>query len=213
MRIIRVLAALALTVPSWANATLIYNTWDTNEGNSASYIVTVNQNGDAFDVEVTINPWDAEALGIFIDWGDFDLTSTGISGISPAGEVVVSGTDTTSNSCGGGCSIPNNLYASPDGEWEWVIRLGDTGYEGLQTFNFTLAGNGLTESDWGRIGMRAQVQCSGGDVLPGDQGNCDGSDKSWGFGTPDMKVSEPATVGLLGLGLLGMGLVRRRVRK
>ena len=213
MRIIRVLAVLTLIVPSWANATLIYDTWDTNEGNSASYIITVNQNGDAFDVEVTLDPWDAEALGILIDWGDFDLSDVGITNISPAGEVVVVATDTTSENCGPGCTIPNNLQATPDGEWEWVIRLADQGYDGIQTFNFTLAGNGRTESDWGLIGMRAQVQCSGGDTLPGDQSNCDGSDKSWGTGTPTMDVSEPASLGLLGLGLLGMGLVRRRVRK
>jgi len=209
-RFILVAAIVMLAMPGLSGATLIYDTWVSNDGVSGNYIVTVDQVGDVFQVEVTVDPWNAEALGIFIDWGDFDLTNTSITNVSPSGEVSLFATDTSSSSCGSGCNL-NGLdapIAAPDGEWEWVIRLGSSGFNGIQTFSFDLAANGLSEADWGLIGIRAQQLCDPGQLLP--DGACDGSDKSYS-GTK--KVPEPGTLALVGAGLLGMGLRRRMSRK
>ena len=196
--------------PNFASATLIYDQWVSNEGDTGNYIITVNQAADTFMVEVTVNPWNAEALAIFIDWGDVDIADTTLTNGLPVGEVNLFATDTTSNSCGGGCNL-NGLIApiaDPDGEWEWVINLGQQGFDSIQTFSFDLAANGLTLDDWGLIGMRSQQLCTGGALLPGgaDTGACDGSDKSYSTNG----VAEPGTLVLLGAGLLGLGLRRRR---
>lgn len=206
--------ALMLSMASVANATIMYNTWTTNDGDSGNYIVTVTENAGVFNVEVTVDPWNAEALGFFIDLGDNDIIDDTLNNESPTGQASVFDTDTSSNSCGPGCNL-NGLsppVASPDGEWEWVIRLGAQGFDGIQTFSFDLALNGLTEADWGLVGIRAQQLCGPGQLLPG--GNCGGSDKSYGSpsSTP-VPVPEPGALGMLGAGLLGIAVMRRRCKK
>ncbi|MGW8368954.1 MAG: PEP-CTERM sorting domain-containing protein [Gammaproteobacteria bacterium] len=212
----RVLAPVAvLGMAGQAHANVItYDTWTTNEGDTGNYVLTVDDStAGQFAVELTINPWNAEALGLFIDLGDFDIAgAVGLSNIMPAGQVALFDTDTSSDSCGGGCNL-NGLVpplAMPDGEWELVFSLGSVGFDGIQTFSFTIDDFGLSLSDWGLVGIRAQQLCDPGETLP--QGNCDGSDKSYGYPGTSVKVPEPGTALLLGAGLVLLSFGRRKLK-
>ena len=89
---------------------------------------------------------------------------------------------------------PNNTYPAPTYMF-WVSDLG-----GL-----------LTLDDWSRVGVRWQSVAA--DQCPDTDPNC-GSDKEWSGTTTTRitKVPEPGTLSLLGIGLLGLALVRRRPR-
>ena len=209
-----VLAVALPLVPSVANA-IVYDTWTTNEGDSGNYVLTVTEDdiNDVFNVELTVEPWNAEALGIFIDLGDKDILDNTLSGSN----VSLINTDTTNNGCGSGCNI-NGLdapIADPDGEWEWVIGLADQGFDGIQTFNFDIARNGATKEHWGLVAIRAQQLCPQGQTLDNGDEGCGGSDKSYGLPNPDghpgKKIPEPSTV--LALGLIGGGMFLSRRRQ
>lgn len=208
---------IALLSSAASNATLIYDAWTSNDATSGNYIITVNHNQAAqrFDINFTVNPWNAEGLGLFIDLGDFDLSGPlGLTGVSPSGQVALFRSDTTSNSCGQGCNL-NGLSLPAlggDGEWELVFRLGAQGFDGIQTFEFSFNDFGLTESAFGLVGVRAQQLCDAGNTLP--NGNCGGSDKSYGYpGTPEDPdehlVPLPGTLVLIALGLIGLGWSRK----
>ena len=74
-RILRRAAALAiagaagLALSTSASASVVYDF----AGATGNYQLTVTQVGTEFNYELTVNPWNAEALGLFIDLGDFDL--------------------------------------------------------------------------------------------------------------------------------------------
>ncbi len=226
------LGGVLLTSPLASNATVVYSDWSSvnGVGGGGNYIITVDKDvvNSRFDINFTVNPWNAEGLGLFIDLGDFNIAGTGtdatataavgLTNIFPAGEVELFNTDTTSDGCGAGCNLNgfNPTIPSPDGEWELVFRLGSQGYNGIQTFSFSINDLGLEESNWGLIGVRAQQLCPEGSTLPNST-NCGGSDKSSGNPSEDPDpdpdpdpVPVPGTLLLIGLGMLGLGWSRRR---
>jgi len=215
--------ALLLCLPVAAHGLVTYNDWTSNDSQSGSYIVTIGHNlaTSTWDFFFTVDPWDAEGLGLFIDLGNFDLTDTPLlSNVSwdpsvTGGGVEIWGTDTTSNKCGKGCNV-NGLsppVADPDGEWELVFRLGEQGFDGIQSYNFSIndgALSGISESDWGLIAVRAQQLCPPGTTLSDGDSNCGGSDKSYATPEDGPEVPVPGTLVLMGLGLL---LLARGQRK
>jgi len=219
------MAAVAAVVGSlslsagFASATRTYQTWSSNETPNGNYILTITDTGvtNLFNWNLTVNPWNAEALGLFVDLGDVAIGAANtvtLTNVVPAGEVVVYATDTSSDSCGNGCNLNGlSLPSLGGGDWELVFRLAEEGYDGIQTFSWTTPDFGLTESSFGAVGIRAQQLCVGTQAtLPPDTG-CSGSDKVWGNpGTTstDNGVPEPGMLMLLAVGLLGMTAVRRR---
>jgi len=215
----KVLFTALFSFPLMANA-IVFDSWVTNEGDSGNYILTITEQSTdgIFDFNLTVNPWNAEALGLFIDLGDYTVPSLSLSSIIPSGEVSLYAADTSSNDCGAGCNLNglNPTLFSPDGEWEMVYRLGSQGFNNIQTFSWVTSGlTGINENDFGLIGIRAQQLCDPGNLLP--NGSCGGSDKSYndgGGGEPPAVIPEPGTTALFSIGLLGMGLsLRRRKRK
>jgi len=204
-----------------AGATVVYSgAWQSNAAPNGNYIFQVTDAGAVFNYSLTVNPWNAEALGLFIDLGTADLpipSGVALTRVSPIGEVTVYATDSTSSSCGPGCNL--NGLAPParvGGDWELIFRLGDVGFDSIQTFTWTTQDFGLTESDFGIVGVRAQQLCSStGTLDDGDEG-CGDSDKVWavpnGVEVPpeDEPIPEPGVMFLIGAGLVGLGMARRR---
>jgi hypothetical protein len=208
----KALAVAMLTfLPLAANAAIVYDSWDSNDPETGNYIITVvhDEANNQFDVNFTVDPWNAEGLGVFIDLGDFDVPlDVGLTNVVPENQVTLFATDTTANSCGTGCNLHGVTLdlLSPDDEWELVFRLGSTGFDNIQTFSFTIDDFGLTEADWGLVGVRAQQLCTGDNLLP--DGTCGGSDKSFGRAVVE-PVPVPQTLPLIALGLALMGISRR----
>ena len=221
-------AVFAATVGSlalaagYAEAIRTYNTWSSNVTPNGNYILTITDTGatNLFNWNLTVSPWNAEALGLFVDLGDVDIpipASVPLTGVDPAGKVVVVATDTLSEDCGNGCNLEGNglgLPALGGGDWELVFRLAENGYDGIQTFSWTTPDFGLTEDAFGVVGIRAQQLCPAGTTLPGT--GCNDSDKAWGNPVPIKPgedpngVPEPGVLMLLGAGLIGLTAIRRR---
>lgn len=211
-------------MPSLANASVIYNSWTSNDSETGNYILTIKSTGAFFNYNLTVSPWNAEVLGLFIDLGAVSVgpkAGIALTSVTPTGQVSVFATDTSSNTCGNGCNLNGlNLPALVGGDWELVFGLGSTGFNNIQTFSWTTSNFGLTESALGAVGIRAQQLCSGTAVLP--TGNCGGSDKSYSSSgvhinddpkviIPTVTIPEPATLALLGLGLIGIAVSRKRM--
>jgi hypothetical protein len=213
------MVAAMVAVP--ASAAVVYSDFQP-QSSTGNYQLTVTDVGTSFNWQLTVNPWNAEALGLFVDFGNVEIpntfTTAGITNISTTPTVGVPVTlfaqDTAAGDCGPGCNLngsPVEPLAVPDAQWELVFRLGAQGFDGVQTWNFTTPDFGLTEADFGIIAIRSQQLCNAGNTLP--NGTCPGSEKVWAGpdGTlPPSLVSAPGSLALLGAGLLALGLTRRK---
>jgi hypothetical protein len=198
-----------------AQASLVYNTWTSNDSATGNFILTVDHIGNQFSYNLTISPWNAEALGLFLDLGNVAVgNSVGLTGVTPNGQVTLVGKDTASNSCGAGCNLNGlNLPALAGNDWELVFRLGNAGFDGIQTFSWMTNDFGLNLSAFGLVGVRAQQLCSGDDTLPADSRACGGSDKSYGYAsipTQSNQVPEPGALLLLSLAMLSVLVVQAK---
>lgn len=216
-------AALALSaVAAPAGATLVVDTWQSNDGAAdGNYKLTVDttDGGSRFAVNLTVDPWNAEVYGLFVDFGDFDYVAPpSLYDITPAGEVVLSDTDTSSSICGSGpggnsCNVNGlnlgNLLTENggDGEWELAFQLADQGFDGIQTFSWSFDAAGLTEADWHGVAVRSQQLCTDGGTLDNGTSGCGGSEKVY---ASRIDVPEPSSLAILGIGLIGAGLFARR---
>lgn len=204
-------------------AAVIYQDWQP-PSSTGNYQLTVTAVGTSFNWQLTVNPWNAEALGLFVDFGDVEIpntfTTAGITNISTTPTVGVPVTlfaqDTAAGDCGPGCNLngsPLEPLAVPDAQWELVFRLGAQGFDGVQTWNFTTPDFGLTEADFGIVAIRAQQLCPADTTLPGGIENCGGSEKVWAGPNgelPPSLISAPGSLALLGAGLLALGVTRRK---
>lgn len=168
--------------------------------------------GGQFDWTMTVPPWDAEVLGVFVDFGAVTLPgSVPITGVSGAA-VTLAGKDTADAGCGSGCNLNGlALPALGGGDWELVFRLGNAGFDGVRTFHWVTPDFGLGESDLRLVGVRAQQFCPDGLVLP--SAGCTGSDKAWAWPTPaaaSVAVPAPPVSALAIGGLLALASRRRR---
>ncbi len=213
---------LLLCLPAIAHGKVIYDTWTSDNSTVGSYVVTVEHNAltSTWDFRFTVLPWDAEGRGLFVDLGDYDLTDTPVvSNVSwyPLGgshNVKIKYVDKDTDKCGKGCDIKNlnPPLPDPDDEWELVFELGKKNYDGVQTFNFSVNDSalvGITESDWGLMAVASKHLCEGGDLLPGDEDDCDNKDKAYASGYLAPEVPVPGTPLLIGLGLLLLAQARR----
>lgn len=205
-------AAGAMTFMASAQAGEIrYDSWSTNEGISGNYQLTVNDDGGRFNFDLTVDPWNAEVFGLFLDFGD--KSASGAIDLQDGSGITNAWSNVTNDSCGGqGCNLGglSNFYTSDfDGEWGLVFRFGQQGFDGLQSFSWSTAMMGVGLDDFGLVAVRAQNLCSGDNTLDDGDDGCGDSDKSFGFSSP-IPVTEPGMLGLMGVGLLMLGFRRRR---
>ncbi|MFK7915223.1 MAG: PEP-CTERM sorting domain-containing protein [Pseudomonadales bacterium] len=202
--------AAMLVTAGFANAALITtNLEDATNGGGFFGVVTVEDTGvDTITITADI----ADPINSGLTKGDilalwFDLSDTsGIGAIFPSGDFFDGAFITDGvNSLGGG----NNLNGSGESDFDLGVVTGQNGGAGgfnqFVTLDLTATGLNATLFEGQRVGMRVQS-------IEGGAFSNIGSSKLIGVGDvpPPVDVPEPGMLALLGFGLMGLGLARRR---
>ncbi|KPP99228.1 PEP-CTERM sorting domain-containing protein [Marinobacter sp. HL-58] len=208
-------AAFILSITSVANSAVITTQLEdvTNGGGffgevtfSDSGTDTVNISADISD-PINADLTQGDILAIWFDFADFSALSGSptITNENPSGIVVDSffGEDSVSSSLGGNL----NLEGTGETNWDFAVITGSAGPDFYQTLSFDLTIDGLDANQFSnqRVGMRVQS-------IPENYFE-EGSSKLIGIGRPPVEVPEPGTLGLLGLGIIGLLTARRKAQK
>lgn len=205
------------TSVSWA-----LNDWKTNENGSGNYQIIIDNIGTStWDFYLTVDPWNAEAIGFGLELGDIDLGALTLSNVTPLDSIKMY-VNTEDLSPKPILNSMENLIdgMAKDNEWELLFALGNKGWDGIQTFSWSVTGVALAEIALNDVpwlaAVRAQQYCSGDSLNTGNgEGtNCGGSDKSWAYGEGDITTTPlPAAAWLFGTALAGIAGLRARRRK
>jgi hypothetical protein len=198
-----------ITLTSFANGTVITSLEDATNGGGFFGEVTFTNNGTntvtvTADISSSINAGitQGDILGLWFDLGDF----SSLSGIPTFGGATnVLNDNFGENSVGSSLGGPIKLNGTGATDWDLAVAVGVNGSSGgfVQTLSFDLIINGIDETQFTaqRVGMRVQS-------IEGTTNFSSGSSKL--LGTNTTQVSEPGSLLLCGMALLGLGLTRNK---
>ena len=233
-KIITALFAVSFGYNTAQAASIQFTDWTLQTAGSPSavgnYALTISTtaSADVFNFNLTVNPLNADALGLFIDIGSFNFGTTpelsNINTVPTGGDIKLFASDTTSDDCGNGCNLNGGGASGSaidpvsgflgDGQWELVVRLDTNGSAHVyQTFSFDVSHlTGVNLSQFNLAAIRAQTVCTvSGATIP-----CSSTTSEKAQSLPGEivdpeggQVPEPTVIALLGIGLLGFGISRK----